>query len=169
MYPEMDGSDRKQLIPTSKKAKQKCKEETMQFEISSFLYKFIFLTFLKFEFQTCALPRNNYNILDYFFYHSPYTQQTFWVPIALLFQFVSFYLTIIKQFITFLHCHCTSCQSKYSIIYINTHRIKNKQQHSKKPKQMLKDLIAFCYIEIHHSPQNLLKCKPASLSILQEI
>lgn len=63
----MDGRGRKQLKLTLKKAKQKCKQEALHFEVSFLLYQFIFLTFLKFEFQMCTLPRNNYNILDCFF------------------------------------------------------------------------------------------------------
>lgn len=47
MYLEMDGHGRKQLKLTLKKAKQKCKQEALHFEVYFLLYQFIFFNISK--------------------------------------------------------------------------------------------------------------------------
>lgn len=168
MYLEMDGRGRKQLKLTLKKAKQKCKQEALHFEVIFFCTSLFFLTFLKFEFQMCTLPRNNYNILDCFLFTTLHILSK---PSGFPQHCFSSLFLSIWQNETIYNCSSLPLyllQIKiFNYIHKHTHTIKN-NQHTKKPKQMLKDLTEFYYIGIHLSLENL-KCKPASLAIVQNI
>lgn len=144
----------------------------------------------------CTLPRNNYNILDGVLPLSMYLANLL-DSHSIAFLFCFFLFGKMKSDYTFsslplyvLKIKICICSSIYTHTYINT--IKNKQTNTTtttteetkssvvspewskcsiilEHTSLQKGLAVFYYIGTHHSPEKLLKFRPTSLSISQDI